>query len=838
MKINKLLLSGLMTAVLSASVFAEKISKIEYIGCQRVEAETISSYLPIQVGEEYCDETINESLKTLNSTGFFEEVRIDKKGTVLVITVKEYPIIDKISFEGNSKLSDRDINKAIRLKQRETLSPSKVKEIQQGLLDVYRKMGRYNASVNPKIIKLDNNRVNLVFEINEGDAAGIARIVFVGNKKISSSDLRDVVSSKVKRWYRFFVTDDIYDQDRLEEDKNAVAKYYHERGYANARVLSATAELTSDKKEFVITIAIDEGEIYKFGDLKVTSKIQKLDEKKLSKDFYCKKGNEYNQNLIEVDVGEISKVAGQSGFSSVKVIPEFIRDEKAKTINISYTVVEGEKVYISKIVIKGNTRTREHIIRREIPVEEGDCYNQALVNLAEGNLRGTGYFKVVNIEAIPDPNSPDKCILQVTVEETPTGEAMIAGSYSTQDGIGLDLTYNDRNFMGTGKSLGVFLGSCRARTGKSYKIDENGNATRIGRKPKFKFLNNVSVTAGDPHIFDKDMEGTISFYKYQTSKWDGFTTNELGTTLGVSYALTSRFSQSWDYTVSGRKFHDVSDYTSPIIKYQTIKIVDDKDMGKTAKNTLSSLKHTISYGRQILTGLKGAFKAGLSTSYAGIGGNARHIRNEIFGSYIIPLSRKSTVKLALSYGMLSNVGNRKVHIADSYSLGLDSFRGFDDCGFGPLSETYRRDPTEGNILYQDNIGAKKYWKGTVETAFPIGLPEELQFRGFVFSDFGTLWDAPEKGEKFLKPVEGGGNMKYKDGTDTGIPRVTCPFDNSIVNGVTAHKITDTKKIRVSVGLGISFVTPFGPLKFTYAVPVRKEKSDEPYRFLIGFSTTF
>lgn len=830
MKINKLLIISLLCLCFSFDSFAGIVSKIEYIGNKRIEQETMETYFPIQVGDECDEDSINEALKALNKTGFFEDVKIEMKGSVLKVTIKEFPIINKVSFEGNSKLSDKDIKKAIKLNSRETLSPSKIKEIQQGLLETYRKMGRYNAIVNPKVIKLSDNRVNLVFEINEGASAGIGRIVFIGNDKVSSSDLREIIYSKVKRWYRFFVTDDIYDADRMNEDRQAIVKYYHENGYANARVISGVAELSSDKKEFVLTFTIDEGSLYSFDKVSVKSQISRISDKDLSKDLYCRNGEKYNESLLELDVTNISKKIGKMGFSAIQVSPQVVKNFANKTVNVVYNITEGERVYISKIIITGNTKTRDNIIRREILLEEGDAYNQAFVTMAENRLRDLGFFQKVDIQTIPDPNSPDKCVLQVSVEETPTAEAMVAASYSTNDGIGIDLTYNEKNFFGTGKSLSVFLGSSRAKSGKSREVGADGKVTKVSRKDKFKFLNNVQVAVSDPHIFDKDMEGSISGYRYSSSKFDGFDIKELGGALGLSYSLSSNFYQSWEYTAAKRKFDDVSDYASPIIQYQTMKDLSSKglDYAKESKCGLSSLKHTIGYGTRFLRGLKGRMNLSLSTTAAGIGGDAKHLKNEISGSYVVPVSRKSALTVALSAGLLSKLGGKDPHIVDSFELGLESFRGFEYAGFGPFSSTVR-EINGKNVARRDFIGAKKYWKGTVEYAFPMGLPEELQFRGFVFSDFGTLWDAPNKG-KFLTKTGG----TPIDIAGTQHDAVSCDFDSK----VKGHKVLDNRKIRTSVGLGISFVTPFGPLKLTYAVPVKKEKYDEQYRFLIGFSTTF
>jgi outer membrane protein insertion porin family len=826
-------------------VLAVNISKIECVGNNRIESETIEAYLPIQKGDECDEDSINEALKALSQTGLFEKVNINMKGSVLVVSVKEFPIINKISFEGNSKLSDKDIRKTIRLKEREALSPAKIKEIQQGLLEAYRKNGRYNASINPKVIKLPDDRVNLVFEINEGVAAGIGRIVFVGNREVSSSDLRDVMKSKIKRWYRFFATDDIYDPDRLSEDKIEIEKYYHNTGYANAKVLSAVAELSSNKKEFVLTFTIDEGDLYKLGNVSVKSSIPKIKVEELKKDLYCKSGDRFNSSLMEVDVKNITREIGKNGISAVNVTTKTTMNPIKKTVDVVYEITEGEKVYISKIVINGNTKTRDHIVRREVLLEEGDAYNKALVDMTQSNLDDLDFFKKVDVQTLPDPNSPDKCILQVSVEEKPTAEAMVSANYSTLGGIGVDLTYNDRNFFGTGKNFNVLLGSGREKSGKSREI-VNGKTKEVGGKEKFRFLNNVYVGVTDPHLFDKDIEGSISGYRNMTSAWDGFDIKQLGGSVGISYDLSSKFTQSWEYEAANRKFYDVSRYASPLIRCQTQKSKFKKD----GKCNLSSLKHTISYHTFFLTGIRGSLNVGLSTSVAGLGGDAKHLKNELFGSYTIPVFRKSALTFGLSAGLLSKFGGKDPNIIDSFMLGAEDFRGFEYAGMGPCSETLREIKVknkEGKTIPDKSIrrnfiGGKKFWKGTIEYSFPLGLPEELQFRGFVFTDFGTIWDPTNKGKSCLKKKAGAIEYsgKYSGKYSKLIPKVkgfdnrSCKFDDK----VRGHRLLDKRKIRQSIGLGISFITPFGPIKLTYAKPIRKEKYDEQYRLLFGFATTF
>jgi outer membrane protein insertion porin family len=437
--------------------------------------------------------------------------------------------------------------------------------------------------------------------------------------------------------------------------------------------------------------------------------------------------------------------------------------------------------------------------------------------------------------------------------------------YSTCEGLGLDLTYHERNFIGSGRTLSVFLGSGKTMTGRGYKTDANGNETKLVRKSKFKFLNNVNVTVADPHIFDKDIEGSVSAFRYQAGKFDSFSMKELGGSAGISYSLSDGFSESFDYTAANRSFKDVFHYASPIIKYQTMsrneKMPGGISNARPGKCGISSIRHTINYGTRVLTGFKGGVSVGLATTFAGLGGKARHVKNELFSKYVIPVARRSKLCFALSLGHLSKLGGKKPNLGDSFCLGLDSFRGFGDCGLGPVAESGRLLPIlgeaygmpyirKGPTIFRDYIGATKYWKGTVEMTFPMGMPAELELNGNLFVDFGTLWGPPENGKKFIKKtgkwitVHRSGLMQLSDSKPAAsknrysFEESRCDFDNETGSRIVYHKILDSKKIRVSTGFALSLVTPLGPIRFTYAFPIRKEKYDESQKFLVGFSTTF
>jgi outer membrane protein insertion porin family len=470
--------------------------------------------------------------------------------------------------------------------------------------------------------------------------------------------------------------------------------------------------------------------------------------------------------------------------------------------------------------------------------------------LTERGIQNLGFFKKVDVQALPDPNSPDKCILQITVEEAPTAQAMAMASYSPLGGMGIDLSYGEENLYGTGKALNVFIGSSRERAGK-------------GQKAKFRFFNNVQVSLTDPHLLDKDIEGTVAVHRYVTSIRDGFSVKELGGSCGISYELSRNWMQSWEYEAASRKFTDIArgdarTRTSPIIIAQVTEGADTTQLEsrRDGKCGISSVKHTISYGKTFLTGIKGRFSASLSTSIAGLGGKAKHLKNELSCSYSIPISRKSAVTAALSYGMISRLGGKNPHIVDSFMLGAETFRGFDYAGMGPMSETTRYyDVKDANGKFQDKdgnpidrrptvgrdfIGGTRYWKGTIEYKFPLGMPEELQVRGFVFTDFGTVWRPASNGNKYWEDLtqnqigiidnHNGANDQYKFNI-AAEDKKGCKFDDRVVG----HKLYDKRKIRMSGGIGIAFVTPFGPVKLTYAIPFKREKHDEQYRFLISFT---
>src|SRR5215813_10471945 len=420
-------------------------------GNQRVEAETIRSYFRPGPGGQLDAFQIDEGVKTLISTGLFQDVRPTIQGGRLIITVIENPVINRIAFEGNKKVKDEQLKSEIQSKERGTLSRPVVQADTARIVEVYRRSGRFDVHVEPKIIELPNNRVDLVFEITEGAKTGVKLIQFVGNRAYSSYRLKDVIKTSETGLpiLAFLQTGDIYDPDRIEADRELLRRFYLKHGYIDVRIVSAVAEYDPDRRGFVVTFTIEEGEQYRVGSVDAQSTIRSLDPSLLRGKLRAYPGDVYNAEAVEKTVEDMTIEAARLGYAFASVRPSATRDAQTRTVNLTFTVTEGQRVYIERINIRGNTRTRDYVIRREFDLLEGDAYNRALVNRAERRIKNLSYFKSVKITTEPG-SAPDRVILNVDVEEQSTGEFSVSGGYSTADGFIGEVSVAERNLLGRG----------------------------------------------------------------------------------------------------------------------------------------------------------------------------------------------------------------------------------------------------------------------------------------------------------------------------------------------------------------------------------------------------
>ena len=740
----------ILTLSLVSCLQAESVlQNISIQGNQRIESETILSYLPIKAGEVLNQEKLDQCLKDLFATGYFIDVHVQQQGHNLVIKVEENPIINQVVFEGNSKLKDDVIEQEVRLRPREVLSRTRIQEAQQRILEIYRRMGRFGAQVEPKIIKLPENRVDLVFEINEGEVTYVRSIQFVGNKHFSSKKLEEQLLTKRARWYRFFAVDDVYDPDRFIGDQQALRKFYSDQGYADFRILSAVAELSPEQKDFYLTFTLDEGQLYHFGKVDVVSHIPTVKADTLRKEIAFAEKDTFSGRLIEKSVNAITHAAGTQGYAFVAVEPKIEKDAETQTVNITFEIKEGPRVYIEKIIFVGNGRTHDEVIRRELMVHEGDAYNAAKIKQSETNLKDLQFFKTVSIET-EQGSGPDQAVLLVKVEEQSTGELGLAIGFSTLDGPLGNVRIVEKNFRGKGQIIHADFTVAKKRQDFDIGIIE-------------------------PYFLGRNLQASADVFSVRSTRFNAYHQITKGFSLGLGYRLSDYWSQGWSYGLRNDQINHLSPSASAIIREQ-------------AGTTLtSSITHTLTYDRRDSRVMPTAgYMIGLSNTYAGLGGSVNYLRNDLNGNwYYSPLEE-------VVLGIKGSVGNverihKTIRVSDSIFLGADSLRGFEYGGLGPR-----------DLSTDDPLGGTRYWTSTAEVMFPVGLPNEFGIRGAVFTDAGSAW---RPGKRNLNVV-------------------------------------DKRTLRQSVGFGIAWTSPFGPLRLDYALPIKKEKFDKTQRVLVGFATRF
>ncbi|MFZ0402743.1 MAG: outer membrane protein assembly factor BamA, partial [Pseudolabrys sp.] len=532
--IGCLILGGILigascVTIASSGVAVAQTNSIVVEGSRRVEAETIRSYFKPGPGGRLGPEQEDAALKALLATGLFSDVRISHSGNRLVVTVVENPVINRVAFEGNKKAKDEQLSAEVQSKPRGTLSRPTVQADVQRIIEIYHRSGRFDVSVDPKIIELPNNRVDLVFEIKEGEKTGVKDIRFVGAKAYSSSRLKDVIKTSESNWLSFLQTTDIYDPDRVEADRDLLRRFYLKHGYADVRIVSAVGEYDPAKKGFVVTFTIDEGSQYRVGTIEVLSNVRAIDPSVLRSQLKLSQGSVYNADLVERSVESMTIQAARNGYAFASVRPRGDRNFETKTINLAFVVEEGARAYIERINIRGNTRTRDYVIRREFDLGEGDAYNRALIDRAERRLKNLNYFKTVKITNEPG-SAPDRVVVNVEVEEMPTGEFSISGGYSTADGLIGEVSIADRNLMGRGNY---------AKASLTYGQHVRG----------------VDLSFVEPFFLGYRMAAGIDLFARQNlaNNYVSYDSQTIGTNLRLGFALTEEIAFQPRYTFYQQK---------------------------------------------------------------------------------------------------------------------------------------------------------------------------------------------------------------------------------------------------------------------------------------------
>jgi len=674
------------------------ISGIQIQGNERIDSETILSYLPLTVGQTVDPEKLDIALKALFKTDLFSDVKLDMDGSTLIVRVVENPVINQVLFEGNSNLKDDKLEDEIQIRPRGVFTRAKVEDDVGRIVELYRRSGRISATVTPKIVELPQRRVDLIFEIHEGPKSGILRVNFLGNKQFSETDLRGVVVTKESAWYRFFSTNDNYDPDRIEYDREQLRKYYRNRGFYDFRVISSVAELAPDKNGFAVTYALDEGAKYHFGAVTVKTDLKKLNPDILRQILPIRSGQVYEDQKIEAATDDLTFAAGAAGFAFVDVHPTYKPDPAKHTVDVEFDVKEGPRVYIGRIDVVGNTATLDRVIRRRMLVSEGDAYNRALVDRSKQNVRALGFFKDVDVTNSPS-SQPDRTDLQVKVTEQPTGQLSFSAGYSTVDKIVTDIAVTQSNFRGRGDNVGlrIDLGTLRQQIDISYT---------------------------EPHFLDRDLQAgwDIYGYKYNFYEYSDYNTTSVGGVFRLGFPITQRASLTTRYTIRTDDVIVQNDVCIP--GEETVSIVLCEERGAYLT---SSFGYTLAYDhRNDPNHPTRGFNIALSQDIAGAGGNVHYLKSVANAGWYHGFNKNFVLQITGTAGYIDGWNGDSIRIADRFYPGGDDFRGFEIAGIGPR-----------DLQYGDALGGKLKAVGTIEESIPTFLPEQYGIKMSVFTDFGT-----------------------------------------------------------------------------------------------------
>lgn len=678
---------------------ADLIRDIRVEGNQRLEPDTVKTYLGLKVGDSTTQYDLDTALKKLYDTGFFADVGLNQEGGVLTVNVVENASINEVLFEGNDKIDKDDLDKEITLKARAVYTRTKVQNDLKRLLDVYRRHGYYSAEITPQIIQLEQNRVNLIYNITEGPKAFIEKITFIGNETYPGQTLEKIINSSQERWYQFLSDSDKYDPDRLQYDQELLRKYYFENGYADFKVKSAIAELSPQRDAFYLTFTIEEGEQYKLGKVNVVSKLDKGHMPDLQPSISTKAGDVYNATEVEDSINRMTDVLGDHGFAFVEITPDVQRRPgKEKIVDLTYNVTEGPKVYVDRINIFGNQRTLDEVIRREFKLSEGDAYSSSKLKRTEQRLNNLGYFDKVNIDRKPGP-TPDTTDINVEVAEKSTGEITLGAGYSTTDGPIADFGVKEKNFLGSGQEVHA-------------RVEIGGN------------IQQYDVGFNEPYFLGRELGFGVDLFKTEEDYQDNssFDRDTLGVTTKLTYALSEHMQHELRYTLEDIKIDNVSSDASQYIVQQE------------GQDTVSMVGQSFIYDMRDnkfnpTTGYSWKF----SQDLAGFGGDDRFLRDELQGEYYVPVAKKWTMAFLGGAGNVFGL-NQDVRINQRYFAGGQYIRGFANAGLGA------RDSATG-----DALGSNNYYAGTEELRFPLGLPDDLGVTGAFFVDEGSAFGIDTKG---------------------------------------------------------------------------------------------
>ncbi len=752
------------TLVSASSAEAAVVRSIQVRGADRVSADTVRANISIKPGQNFSNADIDESVRRLYATGYFSDVRISVSGGALVVVVNENQLINAVVINGNRKIKDDKLEAVLRSRPLGPYSETTIEADKQAIRDAYAAIGRSDATVTTQTHPIGNGRVNLAFVVDEGDRTKISQINFVGNEAYSNSRLRSVILTKKSNFLSFLTRKDVYSEEKLRADEEALRQFYFNNGYADFRVISSEAVLDEASNEYVVTFTVEEGQRYNFGDVNVESTVEGLDSEELTGLIESRPGKVYRAKDVQDTMSEISQRVAAKGYPFARVTPRGNRDLGNGTIAVDYLVDQGERAYVERIEIRGNTRTRDYVIRREFDIGEGDAFNQEVIARAKRRLEALGYFSSVNITTAPGSEA-DRVVVIVDVQDQSTGSFGIGAGYETgsDGGFKLEASIEEKNFLGRGQYIRLAAGG-----GKDSR--------------------DYSLSFTEPYFLGYRLAAGFDIFKNEDDSEDYYSVDSQGFTLRVTAPITEDLSTTfrYNYTKLDYSSSNLAELSTPYVN-----VVQGSPWVR------SSISHSLTFDTIDDRTLprEGIF-AQVTQEFAGLGGDSDYYKISGKARYFHTLLEDADVIGSLSVGgghMWGTGSDTKVF--DQFTLSSSDIRGFESGGIGPRA---RKTGMSG----YDSLGGTTYFTVSAEASFPLPLlPRDSGFRGALFVDAGTLY----------------GN-DVNAGSDTVVG-------------------TDMS-LRASVGASIIWASPFGPLRFDYAVPFKKESFDETQRFKFGIATQF
>ncbi len=771
---------GASTAAMAQGV----VRSIEVEGNRRVEADTVRSYLQFNVGDAYDAGKVDGSLKALFATGLFADVSIDNTGSTVIVRVVENPVVNQVAFEGNSEVDTDTLRNEVQLKPRTVFTRARAQADVQRILDVYTRQGRFAASVEPKIIELEQSRVNVVFEIVEGGATKVKGVNFVGNSAFTDEQLRDIISTTQQGWFDFLKGTSIYDPDRMNLDRELLRQFYLKNGYADARVTAAQADLDRDGSGFVITFAVEEGVQYNFGAVTIENGLTDLNAAALNGEINTFQGDIYNAQAVDKSVERLTLATAEQGFPFARVRPRASPDPTTRTIGVVYAIDEGPRVYIERINVIGNTRTKDFVIRREFRLAEGDAYNPLLVDRAKKRLAGLGIFKTAEVKRRPG-SAPDRVVLDVEVEEQSTGELSFGAGFSTNEGIIGDVSITERNFMGNGQFLRLKLA---------------GSIERM----------QVDLSFTEPRFLDRNLSAGFDLFHKELDQTDdaGFSSRSSGGTLRLGFPLAEEMWMQVGYTLKRDEIFDVNQFSSIAVK-QACGDTNLDNAGNFNGNPVpancadeaywtSAIGTSLTYDkRNHPRNPTSGYYVQLSTDFAGLGGDVNYVRVQGEGRAYYPISDKITLVGRAVAGTVQGWGGDDVRLLDLYFRGGETVRGFDRAGYGPRDFAHQSGHRRTELL-------GRYGGGS--------LPASLH---------------PRRSGDQRRGIR---RCRLLVGYAWGISTALYSANNV--------ELFDDSTVRSAVGVSLLWNSPVGPLRVDYSEAITKEDYDQTQQLRFGASTRF